>query len=279
MLVVVYVLMSQPLTVAYLKIKFIKFFAWENRWIDRVSDARATEIKWMIKSRLNWVLFQLLWSCAPVLVSIISFLVFVLRGNELTVSTAFTVRLLLFVLIYETDRMSPGDRPIQHGQASSQCHPNVDCSNIAGKQSSVSIFLLNILPFQTKVALDRIATYLDEDEVDEQVSSLKRSHFGGSAGDDNTTKSLGIENGTFKWNEVEEKGDDSAKTPKNVISIPTNDVVQGANDETERGSITPSEASNHRFELRDVNVVFPERQLSVVTGPTASGKTALLVSF
>ena len=155
----------------------------------------------------------------------------------------------------------------------------MDCSNIAGKQTSVSIFLLNILPFQTKVALDRIATYLDEDEVDEQVSSLKRSHFGASAGDDDATKSLGIENGTFKWNEVEEKGDDSAKTPKNVISIPTNDVVQGANDETERGSITPSEASNHRFELRDVNVVFPERQLSVVTGPTASGKTALLVSF
>ena len=46
----------------------------------------------MIKARLNSVLFQLLWSCAPVLVSIISFLVFVLQGNELTVSIAFTVR-------------------------------------------------------------------------------------------------------------------------------------------------------------------------------------------
>src|SRR6266702_4643309 len=73
------------------KIKFIKFFAWEGRWIDRVSDARATEIKWMIKSRINSIMFQLLWSCAPVLVSITSFLVFVLQGNELTVSIAFTV--------------------------------------------------------------------------------------------------------------------------------------------------------------------------------------------
>ena len=73
------------------KIKFIKFFAWEARWIDRVSDARATEIKWMIKSRINSIMFQLLWSCAPVLVSITSFLVFVLQGNELTVSVAFTV--------------------------------------------------------------------------------------------------------------------------------------------------------------------------------------------
>jgi hypothetical protein len=73
------------------QIKFIKFFAWESRWIDRVSDARATEIKWMIKSRINSIMFQLLWSCAPVLVSITSFLVFVLQGKQLTVSVAFTV--------------------------------------------------------------------------------------------------------------------------------------------------------------------------------------------
>jgi hypothetical protein len=32
-----------------------------------------------------------------------------------------------------------------------------------------------------------------------------------------------------------------------------------------------------RFELRDINIVFPEGKLSVITGPTASGKTALLV--
>ncbi len=83
-----------PLTVIchLAKVKFIKFFAWESRWIDRVSDARATEMKWMIKSRLNSIMFQLLWSCAPVLVSIVSFLVFVLQGNELTASIAFTVR-------------------------------------------------------------------------------------------------------------------------------------------------------------------------------------------
>jgi hypothetical protein len=85
------------LTTAVLKIKFIKFFAWENHWIDRVSDARATEIKWMIKGCLNSVLFQLLWSCAPVLVSVSSFLAFVLQGNELTVGIAFTVRFSSFV--------------------------------------------------------------------------------------------------------------------------------------------------------------------------------------
>lgn len=33
----------------YLQVKFIKFFAWENRWIQRVLDAREVEMQWMIK--------------------------------------------------------------------------------------------------------------------------------------------------------------------------------------------------------------------------------------
>lgn len=110
------------------------------------------------------------------------------------------------------------------------------------------------------------------------MSSLKRSHFGASV-DDDTTKGLGIENGAFKWNEVERKDDVTVDTAKSVASTPTDDVVQGADDETDRGSLTGSVASNYRFELRDVNIMFPERQLTVVTGPTASGKTALLVSL
>lgn len=47
-------------------------------------------MKWMVKARVNSVLFQLLWTCAPILVSFISFLTYVMLGNELTVATAFT---------------------------------------------------------------------------------------------------------------------------------------------------------------------------------------------
>lgn len=232
----------------------------------------------MVKARLNSVLFQLLWSCAPVLVSITSFLVFVLQGNELTVSIAFTVR--LFLCLYQFQKLIECARRLPYSTWSDFL--SISSPRGLSKFCRQEIFRIYVstkhLAFQTKVALDRIATYLDEDEVDEQVSSLKRSHFGTSAGDDDTTKGLGIENGTFKWNEVEEKDDDATKT-KSVASTSTDDVVQGAYDETERGSITASDVSNHRFELRDVNIMFPERQLTVVTGPTASGKTALLVSF
>ena len=129
------------------------------------------------------------------------------------------------------------------------------------------------------MALDRIATYLDEDEVDEQVSSLKRSHCSASAGYNDGLKGLGIENGTFKWNEVEQKDDDATEIVNSVSSASTDDFVRETNDETERTSVSASDFSEHRFELKDISVMFPERQLTVVTGPTASGKTALLVSW
>lgn len=30
-------------------VKFIKFFAWEERWISKVMDARAVEMNWLVK--------------------------------------------------------------------------------------------------------------------------------------------------------------------------------------------------------------------------------------
>ena len=116
------------------------------------------------------------------------------------------------------------------------------------------------------------------------MSSLKKSPFGTSGADDETAKGLGIENGSFKWNEVEQNGDakdesgQADKRGKNATSS-SDGAVQGASDGTERDSIAASDASEHRFELRDIDIMFPERQMTVVTGPTASGKTALLVSI
>ena len=39
------------------QVKFIKFFAWEERWIGRALDAREVEMKWMVKG----ILVQLRW--------------------------------------------------------------------------------------------------------------------------------------------------------------------------------------------------------------------------
>lgn len=65
------------------------------------SFSRSLIAKWsfLLLARVNSVMFYLLWTCAPILVSIISFFVYVMQGKELTVSIAFTVSRLLFLVV------------------------------------------------------------------------------------------------------------------------------------------------------------------------------------
>jgi ABC-type multidrug transport system fused ATPase/permease subunit len=119
---------------------------------------------------------------------------------------------------------------------------------------------------QTGVALKRIVVYLDEEEVSSQVSSLKKSASDSQTDEDS---GLGIENGTFKWNEVVDAKEDKDKTNSPTTTEETTITVEGPDE-------SPLE-NDHKFELKDISVMFPEGELTVIAGPTASGKTALLV--
>ncbi|KAF8144221.1 ABC transporter type 1, transmembrane domain-containing protein, partial [Mycena galopus ATCC 62051] len=154
-------------------VKFIKFFAWEERWIKRAMDAREVEMKWMIKSRLNSLMFFLIWALAPILLSTISFLTYVMLGNQLTIGTAFT-SIALFGMIRSPMNIIP---------------------------SWIVRFL------QTHISLNRIAVYLDEDEVSAQVSSLKTdASIPLLDGAEDT--GLGLENASLRWNQLPEEEED-----------------------------------------------------------------------
>ncbi|KAJ7655558.1 hypothetical protein DFH06DRAFT_1200413 [Mycena polygramma] len=218
-------------------VKFIKFFAWEQQWIDRALKARNEEMKWMIKARINGVGFYCLWITTPILISVISFFTFVMLGNKLTISTAFTA-IALFGMIRQPLNVIPD-------------------------------FIVHIL--HTRVSLNRIAVYLEEAEVDEQVSSLKKKRSGPTSSDTEDDR-LGLEKASFKWNEVEEDLDAKAdKNGKKVATASETDSILTV--ETETGSVV-----DHKFELKDISVIFPDGELTLVTGPTASGKTALLMA-
>lgn len=108
-------------------VKFIKFFAWEDRWIERVLVTREAEMKWMVKARVNSIILQLLWTCAPILVSFVSFLTYVMLGNELTVATAFTaIALFNMVRAFSTGLRFPV--LIMNGidSATTEHHPELD---------------------------------------------------------------------------------------------------------------------------------------------------------
>ncbi|KAF8502967.1 multidrug resistance-associated ABC transporter [Gautieria morchelliformis] len=224
-------------------VKLVKFYGWENRWIDRVLDARKFELGWLVKGRINQIMFSALWTTAPILVSVLSFLTFILTGHELTISVAFTAIALFNML--------------------------------RGPLNSLPVWIVQIL--QSGVALDRIATFLSEDEVDAEVSSLKQGsilHF--EAVDD---LRLGLEHASFTWNAVEEGKGKGPSSVAETLSKSTAPVVESEPVPGDSISVTSQEGADHQFELRDISVIFPDRQLTVVTGPTASGKTALLMAL
>ncbi|EGN91771.1 hypothetical protein SERLA73DRAFT_157398 [Serpula lacrymans var. lacrymans S7.3] len=226
-------------------VKFIKFFAWEERWIQRAMEARGFEMGWMVKARINSVMFSSLWTCAPILVSLISFFTYVYRGGQLTVAIAFT-SIALFNMIRAPLNVVPA-------------------------------WIIQIL--QTGVALNRIAMYLGEDEVSEQVSTIKKSRSTPAECDE--SEGLAIESGSFKWNEVEEleeKDTQPTDNGKSKALSPTRSDGDETDTAVDSVSVTGT-TEDHRFELREISVRFPERELTVITGPTASGKTALLMAL
>lgn len=103
-----------------------------------------------------------------------------------------------------------------------------------------------------------------------------------------TDEGLAVEGGTFKWNEVPEetakdKGKKKGKTDDDTTIKNAGSHSRSPSDETttavDAESLTSrSTVEDHKFELKDISVRFPDGELTLVTGPTASGKSALLVS-
>ncbi|KAF7307832.1 ABC bile acid [Mycena kentingensis (nom. inval.)] len=113
-------------------------------------------------------------------------------------------------------------------------------------------FIVQIL--QTRLSVERIEAFLNEPEVGKQFSMLKRDRFGPPTQPETR---LGFENASFKWN------GGSILEDSNVVGM----------------SPASTSPNNRQFELTELSVVFPEGKLTLVTGPTASGKTALLMAL
>ena len=128
------------------------------------------------------------------------------------------------------------------------------------------------------VSLERIEAFLHEEEVSEEVSSLKATPVGSGGSDDG--KNLSIERGYFQWesnlnNKPEERQEQNGKLNAQMPS--SAEGIEATTGDNSGESVIQLQGTNH-FQLRNITVCFPKGKLSVITGPTGSGKTALLVS-
>lgn len=77
-------------TEAFEGIKLIKLQAWEHSFLERIAGIRCSEVS-VLRRFVTWnMISSAVWDATPYLVSIITFGIYILAGNTLTTSIAFT---------------------------------------------------------------------------------------------------------------------------------------------------------------------------------------------
>ena len=140
-------------------IRIIKFFAWEESYIDSANEVRQQEVDTLRKSAYIRATTSFSWAVTPTFVALFTFMSFSLLGHELTASIAFTSVALFNVLR----------------------------------------FPLNMLPFlisnlvDANISLNRISNYLNNDNRDPDIIEWRKK------GDPMEPMALQMIDGTFSW--------------------------------------------------------------------------------
>ncbi|KAK9367367.1 hypothetical protein V1509DRAFT_627120 [Lipomyces kononenkoae] len=181
-------------------IKIIKFFAWEDRFVDQLQEVRNEEIRTLRKRFVILAFAAMVWFGFPTIITFITFGFYtMIAKKELTASVAFSALSLFNLMRTPMDRLAE--------------------------------MITNVIEARTSV--DRVQKFLDEEETQKytQLSKTRRSH-----GD----PLIGFQGASFAW---------------------------GAG------------RTNFDFKLQDIDVAFEPGKLSVIVGPTGSGKSSMLMAL
>lgn len=151
----------QKMNETFLSIRIIKFFAWENKFFDEIMKIREEEMRYLRLRCIIWSAQGFIWFLVPTLITVISFYCYtMIEGKTLTAPIAFTA-LSLFTLL-----RSPLDQLTE----------------------------MTAIVIQSKVSLDRISDFLNEEETTKYEQLEHEEGISASA------PLIGFEKATFAWN-------------------------------------------------------------------------------
>ena len=79
-------------------IRVIKYFTWEKVFTEKVQGTRQEELKHLAGRKYLDALCVYLWATTPVLISVLTFVIYVMLGNTLTAAKVFTAVALFSML-------------------------------------------------------------------------------------------------------------------------------------------------------------------------------------
>lgn len=222
-------------------IRMIKYFAWEQNWKEKISEARRTEIKNLIKTIILDVAINIIFLVAPVLVTVSSFIWYTkVSGNELTASVAF-VSITLFEMLRAPLIFIP---------------------------ESVNTFT------EAHVSLKRITKYLKEAEVTENLN-VEPIEVPEGVSPQTVLARVGFEESVFQWHLEKAAPEEESATP--AVAAASSDEEALINSSSTTSTLNSADQSTApTFQLTVPRFNFPTGKLSLICGPTGSGKSSFL---
>ncbi|KAF2068549.1 hypothetical protein CYY_010126, partial [Polysphondylium violaceum] len=258
-------------------IRFLKQYAWEKIFLDRIQEKRTLQLAFLYKRVLAWMLNQVIIQSTSAVVLLSTFTVFILLGHELTPSIAFTA-LTIFVNLR---------RPLE-------------------------VFSQNIQFFNSlMVSSERIKEYLMCTELQDLPFPLFANQYDANKKKSIHKQSQGdikIVDGNFDWNDgvehsssiiVDEVGH-SMGNANNIILTNSNSysnlneylINDGADESPIEMNILNQKMKSQEQDtgrdkeqlgaqdpygtFRNINFTAPKGKLTVICGQVGSGKTSLV---
>ncbi|KAF9339730.1 hypothetical protein BGZ91_004895 [Linnemannia elongata] len=241
-------------------IRIVKFFGWEAQFVKKITAAREKELKRTKDSYVQIVFADIVWMLTPLLNTVVILLAYTkLFGHEITASKIFTT-LALFNIMRQALNSLPW---------------NIKST----MQAIVSLNRINKFLSDEEVVLDTTVTKLDPKARLSTATISSHTPAAGLSGSEPHHPTIGFVNASFIWpnkeHDVEAK--DGVKKPSWVQRIKAKFSRKSAT--IEEPVVAEAPAAKERFKLKNITVDFPVGQLSLVVGPTGSGKSALLLAL
>ncbi|KAF8944893.1 hypothetical protein BGZ47_003546 [Haplosporangium gracile] len=243
-------------------IRIVKFFGWEAQFVKKITAAREKELKRTKDTYVQIVFADIVWMLTPLLNTVVILLAYTkLFGHEITASKIFTT-LALFNIMRQVLNSLPW---------------NIKST----MQAIVSLNRINKFLSDEEIVLDTTVTKLDPKARLSNATLSSHLPATGLSGSETHHPTIGFVNASFIWpnkeHDVEVK-DDIKKKPSWSQRIKAKFSRKSATT-NEEPVVAEAPAIKERFKLKNITVDFPVGQLSLVVGPTGSGKSALLLAL
>lgn len=161
-------------------IRIIKYFAWEQRFENKVNEKRSIELKALRKKYMLWAMAATTWSGVPIIITLISFFLYtVVEGKMLVPSVAFPALSMFSLLRVPLDQLAD---MIAHVQ-------------------------------ESKVSVDRIEEFLNEEETTKYIQHRESARY------DAEQPRIGLQNATLTWSSKSKSTHEDGSTAFRLINM------------------------------------------------------------